>query len=99
LNARSHRIARDAGGSGWRRHAAGLILRKAACDLPSKNALQPPTPRGRAVNTPLIKTLQLLAFSIATLLATGVLVLAGLNERAHAPESLASITHSTKDPR
>lgn len=51
------------------------------------------------MNTPLIKTLQLLAFSIATLLATGVLVLAGLNERAHAPESLASITHSTKDPR
>ncbi len=51
------------------------------------------------MNIPLNRTLQLLAFSIATLLATGVLVLAGLNERGDAPESLASVTHSTKDPR
>ena len=49
--------------------------------------------------TPLNRTLQLLAFSIATLLATGVLVLAGLNERGDAPESYASVTQPTKDTR
>ncbi|MDP9898708.1 hypothetical protein [Variovorax ginsengisoli] len=43
--------------------------------------------------------LQLVAFGVATLLATGVLVLAGLNERGDAPESLAFITHKAQGPR
>lgn len=51
------------------------------------------------MNITLNRTLQLLAFSIATLLATGVLVLAGLNERGDTPETRASVTHAVTDPR
>lgn len=43
--------------------------------------------------------IQLLTFSIATLLATFVLVLAGLNERTGVPQEGTSIAHTTKDPR
>ncbi|MBN8758728.1 MULTISPECIES: hypothetical protein [Variovorax] len=43
--------------------------------------------------------LQVVGFCIATLLATGVLVLAGLNERNAAPDSLAPIPHAMKEPR
>ena len=49
------------------------------------------------MNITLNGTLQFLAFSIATLLATGILVFAGLNERSAEPESSPSYT--TKDPR
>jgi Flp pilus assembly protein protease CpaA len=57
------------------------------------------------MNITMNATLQVLAFSMATLLATGALVLAGLNERAHADTamtakgSLASISPSAKEPR
>jgi len=51
------------------------------------------------MNITLKGTLQFLSFSIATLLATGVLVLAGLNERGNAPDSLALISHIAEDPR
>ncbi|MDQ0036891.1 Flp pilus assembly protein protease CpaA [Variovorax boronicumulans] len=51
------------------------------------------------MNITLRGTLQFLGFSIATLLATGVLVLGGLNERSHAPDNLAMLSHTTKDPR
>jgi Flp pilus assembly protein protease CpaA len=57
------------------------------------------------MNITMNATLQVLAFSMATLLATGALVLAGLNERAHtdtamtAQGSLASISPSAKEPR
>ncbi|MDN6886585.1 hypothetical protein QMO14_23625 [Variovorax sp. CAN2819] len=51
------------------------------------------------MNITLNAALQALGFCIATLLATGVLVLAGLNERNSAQENLASISHTTKDPR
>lgn len=43
--------------------------------------------------------LHVFGFCIATLLATGVLVLAGLNERDAAPRSSAQISHATKDSR
>jgi len=51
------------------------------------------------MNITLNGTLQFLGFSIATLLATGVLVLGGLNERANAPESFALLSHTAKDSR
>jgi Flp pilus assembly protein protease CpaA len=51
------------------------------------------------MNITLNGALQLLGFCIATLLATGVLVLAGLNERDFAPESQVSISHTTKESR
>lgn len=51
------------------------------------------------MNITLNGTLQFLGFSIATLLATGVLVLGGLNERGSAPDSLALLSHTTKDSR
>jgi hypothetical protein len=50
-------------------------------------------------NITLNATLQILGFCIATLLATGVLVLAGLNERSSASGDLISISHTTKDSR
>ncbi|MDR6520661.1 hypothetical protein J2789_003347 [Variovorax paradoxus] len=43
--------------------------------------------------------LQVVGFCIATLLATGVLVLAGLNERSTAPDGPAPVPHTTKVPR
>ncbi len=43
--------------------------------------------------------LQAVGFCIATLLATGVLVLARLNERNAAPDGLAPVPHATKVPR
>lgn len=43
--------------------------------------------------------LQVVGFCIATLLAAGVLVLAGLNERSVALGSLAPIPHTMKDSR
>lgn len=43
--------------------------------------------------------LQVAGFCIATLLATGVLVLAGLNERSTTPDGLASVPYDTKAPR
>ena len=43
--------------------------------------------------------LQVLAFSMATLLATGILVWAGLNENAAAQGGLASISILAKEPR
>ena len=51
------------------------------------------------MNITLNGMLQFLGFSIATLLATGVLVLGGLNERIQAPHSLTLLSHTTKDPR
>ncbi|RZI74693.1 MAG: hypothetical protein EOP80_10105 [Variovorax sp.] len=54
--------------------------------------------RGHAVKN-LSNRIQLLTFSIATLLATFVLVLAGLNERTGVPQEGTSIAHTTKDPR
>jgi len=51
------------------------------------------------MNITLNGTLQFLGFSIATVLATVVLVLGGLNERSNAPDSLALLSHMTKDPR
>jgi len=43
--------------------------------------------------------LQVVGFCIATLLATGVLVLARLNERNAAPDGLAPVPHTTEVPR
>ncbi|NVM90119.1 arylamine N-acetyltransferase [Variovorax sp. SG517] len=43
--------------------------------------------------------LQVLGFCIATLLATVVLVLAGLNERDAASRSSVSTSQTMKDPR
>lgn len=43
--------------------------------------------------------LQIAGFCIATLLATGALVLAGLNERNVAPDSQAAVPHTMKEPR
>ncbi|MDH6169133.1 hypothetical protein M2282_004297 [Variovorax boronicumulans] len=51
------------------------------------------------MNIMLKGTLQFLGFSIVTLLATGVLVLGGLNERGNAPDSPVLLSHTTKDPR
>ncbi len=51
------------------------------------------------MNITLNGTLQFLGFSIATLLATGVLVLAGLNERGPASDNRAFISHTNKEPR
>jgi Flp pilus assembly protein protease CpaA len=50
-------------------------------------------------NITLSGTLQILGFCIVTLLATGVLVLAGLNERSYASGNLISGPHTTKDSR
>jgi len=46
------------------------------------------------MNITLNTALQVLGFCIATLLATGVLVLAGLSERNAAPENSAPISHT-----
>jgi hypothetical protein len=43
--------------------------------------------------------LQVVGFCIASLLATGVLVLAGLNERNAAPDGLAHVPYTMKEPR
>ena len=51
------------------------------------------------MNITLSGTLQFLGFSIATLLATGVLVLGGLSEHGLSSDGLASIAHISKDPR
>lgn len=51
------------------------------------------------MNITLNATLQILGFCIATLLATGVLVLAGLNERNSSPNGLETISHTTKGSR
>lgn len=51
------------------------------------------------MNITLNGTLQLLAFSMATLLATVILVLAGLNENRPEERSLASMSSTAKDPR
>jgi|EndMetStandDraft_3_1072993.scaffolds.fasta_scaffold3122994_2 Flp pilus assembly protein protease CpaA len=50
-------------------------------------------------NITLSGALQTLGFCIATLLATGVLVLAGLSERNSASGNLISVSHTTKDSR
>ncbi|MDM0057151.1 hypothetical protein [Variovorax fucosicus] len=51
------------------------------------------------MNITLNATLQWLAFSLATLLATGVLVLAGLNENGRAESNQASASFAAKNPR
>lgn len=85
------------------RHATGpgLILRKVDRSRSLKNDRRPTIrpSRGRPMNITLNGALQFLGFCIAMLLATGVLVLAGLNERNSSPDSLASISHATKDSR
>jgi Flp pilus assembly protein protease CpaA len=50
-------------------------------------------------NITLSGALQTLGFCIATLLATGVLVLAGLSERHSASGNLISVSNTTKDSR
>jgi len=67
-----------------------LIQRKEGCGLLLKND---------GMNISLHKTLQFLAFSTATLLATGVLVLAGLNDSGRAESPPASISFAGKDAR
>jgi hypothetical protein len=84
--ARAHRLER-------------LILRNAACGSPLKHAVgrsrmsagqSRHPPRGRPLNNVTSNAvLQVVGFCIATLLATGVLVLARLNERNAAPDGLA----------
>ena len=58
-----------------------------------------PLPKNAGMNTKLNGTLQWLAFSMATLLATGVLVLAGLNENGRAESNPASASFAATNPR
>ncbi|MEP6720893.1 MAG: hypothetical protein ABJA77_05575 [Variovorax sp.] len=51
------------------------------------------------MNITLNGTLQFLAFGMATLLATGILVLAGLNENGRVESNQASISFAGKDAR
>ncbi|EJL76431.1 hypothetical protein ACCC97_19650 [Variovorax sp. Varisp85] len=51
------------------------------------------------MNITLNGTLQFLGFCVATLLATSVLVLAGLNERSPAQDGSTPTSHTTKDSR
>ncbi|MET3493359.1 hypothetical protein [Variovorax boronicumulans] len=51
------------------------------------------------MNITLNATLQLLGFSIVTLLATGALVLGGLNELNPASDSPVFVSHIDKEPR
>jgi len=67
-----------------------LIQRKEWRSLPPKNG---------GMNITLNGMLQWLAFSMATLLATGVLVLAGLNENGRAESNPASASFAATNPR
>jgi hypothetical protein len=88
----------------------GLIQRKEARNfLPKNDGARSDSfsarrihdqPAGAAtMNITLNGTLQFLAFSTATLLATVILVFAGLNENRPEERNLASMSSTAKDPR